>query len=161
MDDWQQRIDAVWDTAADRPEHETVAAVLAIAAERPEGDPAALYETAGAYDFAGREDEAEPLYRRALTAGLAEPERSRATVQLASTLRNLDRPAEAVQLLRDLLADRPDDPLAADARAFAALALHDLGLHAEALRESLTALAPHLGRYGRAVSAYAAELDDE
>lgn len=161
MDDWQRRIDAVWESAADRPEEETVAAVLALAVERPADDPVALYESAGAYDFAGREAEAEPLYRRALGRGLEEPERSRATIQLASTLRNLGRPAEAVELLRDLLADRPDDVLAPDARAFTALALHDLGLHAEALRASLAALTPQLGRYGRAVAAYAAELDDD
>lgn len=160
MDDWQRRIDAVWDDAATRGEDATLAAILALAAERPD-NALGMYETAGAYDFAGREAEAEPLYRRALDAGLAEPERTRATIQLASTLRNLDRPEEAVELLRDLLAARPDDPLAADARAFTALALFDLGLHADALRESLTALSPHLGRYGRAVGAYAAELDDE
>jgi len=160
MGEWQRRIDAVWDDAATRGEEATLAAILALAAERPD-DALGMYETAGAYDFAGREAEAEPLYRRALDAGLAEPERTRATIQLASTLRNLDRPEEAVELLRDLLAARPDDPLAADARAFAALALFDLGLHADALRESLTALSPHLGRYGRAVGAYAAELDDD
>jgi len=160
MDEWQRRIDAVWDDAATRGEEATLAAILALAAARPD-DALGMYETAGAYDFAGREAEAEPLYRRALDAGLAEPERTRATIQLASTLRNLDRPEEAVELLRDLLAARPDDPLAADARAFAALALFDLGLHADALRESLTALSPHLRRYGRAVGAYAAELDDE
>ncbi|MFF2051615.1 tetratricopeptide repeat protein [Leifsonia sp. NPDC058194] len=161
MDDWQQRVDAIWDDAAERGEEATLAAILALAAERPSGDPLALSESAGAYDYAGREAEAEPLYRAALDAGLPEPERSRATIQLASTLRNLDRPEEAVELLRDLLADRPHDPLAADARAFAALALFDLGLGAEALREALAALVPHLARYGRAVSAYAAELDDE
>jgi len=160
MDGWQRRIDAVWDEAATRGEDATLAAILALAAERPD-DALGMYETAGAYDFAGREAEAEPFYRRALDAGLAEPERTRATIQLASTLRNLDRPQEAVELLRDLLDARPDDPLAADAHAFAALALFDLGLHADALRESLTALSPHLGRYGRAVGAYAAELDDE
>lgn len=160
MEDWQRRIDAVWDEAATRGEDATLAAILALAAERPE-DAFGMYETAGAYDFAGREAEAEPFYRRALDAGLAEPERTRATIQLASTLRTLDRPQEAVELLRDLLDARPDDPLVADAHAFAALALFDLGLHADALRESLTALSPHLGRYGRAVGAYAAELDDE
>lgn len=160
MDDWQRRIDDVWDEAATRGEDATLAAILALAAERSADDPLASYESAGAYDFAGREVEAEPLYRRALDAGLAEPERTRATIQLASTLRNLDRPQEAVELLRDLLDARPDDPLATDAHAFAALALFDLGLHADALRESLTALSPHLGRYGRAVGAYAAELDD-
>lgn len=161
MSDWQQRVDAVWDTATTHGEERTLAAILALATERPADDPLALYETAGAYDFAGREAEAEPFYRRALDAGLSDPERSRATVQLASTLRNLDRPQEAVELLRDLLAADPDGPLAPDARAFAALALHDLGLHAEALREALVTLAPHLGRYGRAVTAYADELDDE
>lgn len=161
MDDWQQRIDAAWDAADGSNEDATVATILRLAAERPADDPLALYESAGAYDYAGREAEAEPLYRRALEAGLTEPERSRATIQLASTLRNLDRPQEAVELLRDLLADRPGDELAADAHAFAALALFDLGLPAEALREALTALAPRLSRYGRAVAAYAAELDDE
>ncbi|UAJ81242.1 tetratricopeptide repeat protein [Leifsonia sp. ZF2019] len=161
MDDWQRRVDAAWDAADDRGEAATVAAILALAAERPAGDAAALYESAGAYDYAGREAEAEPLYRAALDAGLAEPERSRATIQLASTLRNLDRPEEAVELLRDLLAAQPAGaPLAGDAHAFAALALFDLGLKAEALREALTALAPHASRYGRAISAYAAELDD-
>ena len=35
------------------------------------------------------------------------------------------------------------------------------GLHADALREALDALAPHLPRYRRAVEAYAAALDDD
>jgi hypothetical protein len=39
--------------------------------------------------------------------------------------------------------------------------LFDDGMPADALREALGALAPHLPRYGRAVTAYAAALDDE
>jgi len=82
-------------------------------------------------------------------------------LETETTLRNLDRPAEALSLLRDFLADEPSHPLADAARAFAALALFDDGMPADALREALGALAPHLPRYGRAVTAYAAALDDD
>ncbi|WP_314148396.1 tetratricopeptide repeat protein [uncultured Leifsonia sp.] len=160
MDDWQERIDAVWHAAGERDEQETVAAIDALVAERDPGDPIALFEAAGARDFAGREAEAEPLYRAALDAGLAEPQRSQAIIQLASTLRNLDRPEEALGMLRDLLQEHPGHELAGAAHAFAALALFDSGLPAAALREALDALAQRLPRYGRAVAAYAAELED-
>ena len=160
MDDWRQRVDAVWAAADDAGEAATVAAIDALVAERPEGDAEALFEAAGARDFAGREAEAEPLYRAALAADLGEPERGQAIVQLASTLRNLDRPDEALGLLRDFLLAEPEHPLADAARAFVALALFDDGFPADALREALGALAPHLSRYGRAVAAYAAALDD-
>jgi hypothetical protein len=124
-------------------------------------DPVALFEEAGEHDSAGREEEAEPLYRQALAEGLAEPYRSQAVIQLASTIRNLGRQDETLELLRDLLAEQPEHELADAAHAFAALALFDQGLHAEALREALTALARHLPRYQRSVIAYAAELEDD
>ena len=160
MDDWRGRIDAVWARADQAGEEATLEAIDALVAERPADDAIALFEAAGARDFAGREAEAEPLYREALARGLAEPDRAQAIIQLASTLRNLDRPSEALALLRDFLHDEPGHELAGAARAFAALALFDDGLPAEALREALDALAPHLPRYGRAVSAYAATLED-
>ncbi|MGN6760996.1 MAG: tetratricopeptide repeat protein [Leifsonia sp.] len=161
MDDWRQRVDAVWAAADDSNEAATLAAIDALVGERPANDPEALFEAAGARDFAGREADAEPFYRAALAHGLAEPYRGQAIVQLASTLRNLERPAEALSLLRDFLADEPAHPLADAARAFAALALFDDGMPADALREALAALTPHLPRYGRAVTAYAAALDDD
>ncbi|WP_158863877.1 tetratricopeptide repeat protein [Leifsonia sp. AG29] len=160
MDDWRARVDAVWADADREGETATLEAIDALVAERPAHDPVALFEAAGARDFAGREAEAEPLYREALSSGLAEPERGQAIIQLASTLRNLDRPSEALELLRDFLHDQPAHELADAARAFAALALFDDGLPAEALREALDALAAHLPRYGRAVAAYAATLED-
>ncbi|MEN2741880.1 tetratricopeptide repeat protein [Microbacterium sp. X-17] len=161
MDDWRQRVDAVWATTDELGEDGTVAAIDALVAERPSGDPVALFEAGGARDFAGREAEAEPFYRAALANGLVEPERGQAIVQLASTLRNLGRPGEALALLRDLLEAEPEHPLADAAHAFAALALFDDGLPADALRESLRALVRHLPQYGRAVEAYAAALDDD
>lgn len=161
MDDWRERVDAAWAAADDAGEDATLQAIDALVAERADDDPVALFEAAGARDFAGREAEAEPLYRAALANGLAEPERGHAIVQLASTLRNLDRPDESLALLRDFLFAEPEHPLADAARAFAALALFDDGLPADALREALGALVPHLPRYGRAIEAYAAALDDD
>jgi len=161
MDDWRDRVEAVWAAADGVDESETLAAIDALVAERPADDPVALFEAAGARDYAGLEVEAEVHYRAALANGLAEPERGRAIIQLASTLRNLDRQEGALGLLRDLLNEHPDHPLAGAARAFAALALFDEGMHADALREALTALAPHLPMYRRSLEAYAAALDDD
>ncbi|KRC50914.1 hypothetical protein ASE16_08125 [Leifsonia sp. Root227] len=158
MDDWQQRIDAVWDAAAATSEEETVARIDALVSERPADDPSALFEAAGARDYAGREADAEPLYRAAIAGGLADPQRAQAVIQLASTLRNLGRPGESVELLHAELTAHPEHELADAARAFLALALHDLGRHAAAVATAVGALAPHLPLYRRAVANYAHDL---
>ena len=67
---WEQRVAEVWVAAAGQSDADVVAAVTALVAERPANDPAALYEQASAFDFAGREVEAEPLYRQALAMEL-------------------------------------------------------------------------------------------
>jgi len=158
MDDWQHRVDAVWADAGHRDEDAVVAAIDALVAERPATDAIALFESAGARDFAGREAEAEPLYREALRAGLPEPQRAQAVIQLASTLRNLGRAAESVALLREEIAAHPDHRLSGAARAFLALALYDTGESTEAVREALHVAASGLPQYGRAVASYADEL---
>jgi len=158
MDDWQHRVDAVWADAGRRDEDAVVAAIDALVAERPATDAIALFEAAGARDFAGREAEAEPLYREALRAGLPEPQRAQAVIQLASTLRNLGRAAESVALLREEIGAHPEHRLSGAARAFLALALHDTGDSTEALREALHVAASTLPQYGRAVASYADDL---
>lgn len=135
-----------------------VAAIDALAGERPPGDALALLEAAGARDSTGREDEAAPLYRAALAAGLDDDRRGQAVIQLASTLRNLGRPDESLALLSAEFAGQPEHPLADAATAFAALALASTGRTTEALVAVLHALSPHLPRYQRAVDAYADEL---
>jgi tetratricopeptide (TPR) repeat protein len=122
---------------------------------RPPGDAAALFELASAYDFSEREDDAEPLYRQALDAGLPEDRRRYAVIQLASTVRNLGRPEEAAALLRDDLAAGLGDSLDDARRAFLALALFDMNAPAEALALALKALAEHMSEYGRAINEYA------
>ena len=67
--------------------------------------------------------EAEPLYRRALEAGLDDDHRTQAVIQLASTLRNLGRLEESLDLLRAEYDRGPDAPLHDATAAFYALAL--------------------------------------
>lgn len=157
MTDWQTRVAAVWDdeTVTD---DERIAIIDRLAAERPDGDARALFERAGARDAAGRESEAEPLYRGALRAGVDDEHRPQAVIQLASTLRNLDRTDEAIRMLRAELDRDPASPLRDEAAAFLALCLVSAGDAREAASVALSALAPHLSRYRRSVMSYAAEL---
>ncbi|WP_228484806.1 tetratricopeptide repeat protein [Microbacterium cremeum] len=156
-DDWHSRVAALWDdeTVSD---DERIALMDRLAAERPAGEARALFERAGARDAAGREAEAEPLYRAALEAGLDDDHRPQAVIQLASTLRNLDRPDEAMRMLRAELDRDPVSPLRDEAAAFLALCLVSAGDAREAASVALTTLAPHLTRYRRSVASYAAEL---
>ncbi|GAB3271692.1 tetratricopeptide repeat protein [Microbacterium sp. MEC084] len=155
FDDWQRRIDAVWADPA-LTDEDRVARIDALAAERGPDDAVALFERAGARDSAGLETEAEPLYRRAIEAGLDDSRRTQATIQLASTLRNLGRVDESLALLH--AESERGGALRDELAAFTALALVSSGDPVRAASVALTALAPHLGRYSRSVTAYAAEL---
>jgi len=148
----------VWASAAGRSEHEVVEAINVLAAERSPDDAAGLFERASAFDYAGREAEAEPLYRAALAAGLDRRRHAEAIIQLASTMRNLGRAAESIALLRAEVAAGHADGLADVRAAFLALALVDAGRPREAVAEALTALTRHLTQYRRAVTHYADEL---
>ena len=156
--DWQTRVDAVWADAAALGDDGLVSAIDALAAERDPGDALALAERGGARDSAGLEEEAVRYYRAALAAGLDDTQRAQVVIQLASTVRNLGRPEESLELLSAEFAGQPDHPLADAATAFAALALASAGRPTEGLVAVLHALAPHLPRYQRAVNAYADEL---
>ncbi|MCK2037120.1 tetratricopeptide repeat protein [Microbacterium sp. SSW1-49] len=155
MDTWDARIDAVWDDAA-LTDAERIERIDELAHERPVADARALFERAGARDSAGLEAEAETLYREALAAGLDDEHRPQAVIQLASTLRNLGRIDEAVEMLR-IERDR-GGAFQDAASAFYALALVSQGDARAGAAVALEALAPHLPRYTRSVSAYAREL---
>ena len=156
MTDWQARVDAVWASASELGDDEVIRRIDALADERPAGDPLALFERAGARDSADLESAAEPLYREALDRGLGGSERVQAHIQLASTIRNLGRPLEAITLLDEVESDAGD--LHDAVVAFRAVALVDAGDARRAASEALTALAPHLSRYRVSLAAYAAEL---
>ncbi|MDQ1122024.1 tetratricopeptide repeat protein [Microbacterium trichothecenolyticum] len=160
MSDWQDRVDAVWaDDTLDPVE--VITRIDALAGERSADDAVALFERAGARDSAGLEQEAEPLYRRALELGLDEERRTRATIQLASTIRNLGKTDEALVMLRAEYEREPRAALHDAAAAFYALALVSSGAPERAASIALQALAPHLPRYTRSVTGYAREIAEE
>ncbi|GGU37644.1 hypothetical protein GCM10010259_30390 [Streptomyces daghestanicus] len=164
-DDWEDRTAAAWAGFDDDPEQDPAAfrAVIdALAAELPGDGPRAPFERACAWDSTGHPDRAVPLYREALARGLgeADPYRGRrARIQLASSLRNLGRPQEGVDLLTPEL-DAPSDELDDAVRATLALCLSSLGRDREGLSLVLEALAAHLPRYRRSMAAYARRLTD-
>lgn len=157
FEQWQQRLDAVWQDAG-LDDQERIDRIDALAGERPEGDAVALFERAGARDSAGVEEEAEPLYRAALAAGLDPVRRTQAVIQLASTIRNLGKTEDSLALLADEYAATRGGEMADEAAAFYALALTSAGDPVRAVSVALGALAPHLSRYQRSVTGYAAEL---
>ncbi|BDI23845.1 tetratricopeptide repeat protein [Herbiconiux sp. L3-i23] len=154
--EWRRRVDRLWSSFDPDEAGPFVAAMTALAEERPD-DPVALFELGGAHDSTGSTPRAVELYRRALALGLSGPERRQAVIQLASSLRAIGQPDEAVALLEPELAaehDEFDDAV----RAFLALALHDVGRAGEGLALTIDALVPHLPRYGRSLSFYARDL---
>ncbi|MCD2497213.1 tetratricopeptide repeat protein [Microbacterium nymphoidis] len=156
---WQERIDAVWQDRS-LSDEERIERIDLLASELGADHPVALFERAGARDSAGREQEAEPLYRAAHAAGLDPRRRTRAVIQLASTIRNLGKVDEALALLAAEHDLTRGGALHDEASAFYALALASAGQPNDALAVALTALAPHLELYQRSVTAYAAQLRD-
>lgn len=157
-DPWQRRVDAVWAAADELGDAEVVRRIDELAAELPADDPRGPFEAGGARDSAGFEAEAESHYRRALDLGLGGSARTECLIQLASTIRNLGRPGESLDLLDEAARDAGD--LADAVAAFRALALVSAGRAALAASVALDRLAGHLPRYARSVRAYAAELAD-
>ena len=154
---WEQEVADAW-AASETVDATTFRAVIDRLAElQPTPGGAGTFERASALDSTGRPDLAIPLYREALRLGLTGQRRRRATIQLASSLRSVGSPGEAVSLLtteREATADSLDDAVV----GFLALALADVGREREALSLTLVALAGHLPRYQRSLANYAADL---
>lgn len=149
----------LWATMNDHDPSDFLAKIQALTSELPPNSAIGAFELAGAYDSIGRPEEAVPLYKQALAVGLSGLRRRRAVIQLASTLRNLGRPAESIALLtveREATTDELDDAVV----AFMALALADVGREKEAVAITVTALSRHLTRYNRSLTSYAQDLTE-
>ncbi|MGI8714457.1 MAG: tetratricopeptide repeat protein [Solirubrobacteraceae bacterium] len=147
----------MWATLDDSAEADFLTAVDGLTDELGPGSAIGAFERGAARDSTGHPDLAVPLYREALAVGLTGLRRRRATIQLASSLRNLGDADESLALLR-AERDQPSDELDDAVTGFLALALADHGREREALTLALTALAPHLPRYQRSLANYAADL---
>lgn len=152
--DWQRGVDQVWGDES-LSDLARIAAIAELAARLPDTDPRGPFELGGAYDSAGFEAEAAAHYERAIGLGLAGNSREQLDIQYASTLRNLGRTDEAILLLQHAPADAE---LADERRAFLTLALHSAGRADEAVATAVEALIPHLGKYQRSLTNYAAAL---
>jgi tetratricopeptide (TPR) repeat protein len=159
-DEYDRRSQALWDTIDDHDPEEFRAKVDELVADLPSGSAVAAFERACAFDSTGDPDRAVPLYREALEIGLDGERRRRAVIQLASSLRILDRVSESLELLK-AERERPSDRLDDAVSAFLALALASNGREREAVSVALGALAPHLPRYQRSVTNYARDLSRE
>jgi len=154
---WEKQIAELWTALDAHAPQDFVARVDALAAELPAGDAIGCFERASARDSTGASDQAIPLYRAALAAGLVGNRRRRATIQLASSLRTIGEVAESEALLRAEL-QQPSDELDGAVRAFLALALVEVGREREAVSVTLIALAKYLPRYNRSLARYAERL---
>src|SRR5512132_3982640 len=97
-DDWERRLERLWASLDERSEDDFLAAMERLAGEQPREDPVALFERASAFDSTGHPDRAVERYRQALERGLTGTRRRPATIQLASSLRNLGHAEESVAL---------------------------------------------------------------
>ncbi|MEO7335716.1 MAG: tetratricopeptide repeat protein [Caldimonas sp.] len=154
---WEERLASLWASLPECDPESFRGSIRSIVAELPEGSAVGLFELGCAQDSTGHSDRAVPLYEAALRAGLSGVRRRRATIQLASSLRNGGRAQEAAALLEEE-SRRPDDELSGAVSAFRALALSDLGRDHEALGHALSALSHCLPRYNQSLARYAAAL---
>jgi tetratricopeptide (TPR) repeat protein len=152
---WQDRVDKFWGTADDSHIEETLAAMKVLVAELDETDARGSFELASVHDFLGLEQEAIPLYRKALELGLDGIARERAVIQLASSLRNVGKPLDAIDLLQR---NNFSDETQKAASVFLALAKFDIGDKAEALRLAREDSFPADGMYARSIKFYLSQL---
>ncbi|GAA2594709.1 hypothetical protein GCM10010399_26630 [Dactylosporangium fulvum] len=122
--------------------------------------PIAMFHRARALDFSGRADLALPFYEAAFDAGLDGEELRRAFAGRGSTLRNLGRMEESVEILAEGHWRFPDDVVI---RCYLALAMHSAGRSAPALALMLDLAVeriddPDLTAGTRALRNYAAAL---
>jgi tetratricopeptide (TPR) repeat protein len=118
----------------------TIDALLPLHREHPE-DPRVLYELGGAYDTAGEEATALGFYERSMQEGLAGDIRRRCYLQYGSTLRNLGRIEESLDVFARARGEFPDSVALG---AFEALTLHAAGQVDTALARLLDLMADHV-----------------
>ena len=157
MADWQERVDELWAEFDEDAPQAMIRRMRMLVAELDANDARGPFELGGIFDSLGMEQVAAAHYRRALELGLDDERAARLAIQHGSTLRNLGRVDEAIEVL----ANAPDHPAIGDARAvFLALALHDAGRSGEAVRLLVETVEPTLPRYHQSVRGYAGALPE-
>lgn len=125
-------------------------------------NPRVLYEIGGAFDTDGQEEQAATFYERALAHGLSGDLLRRCYLQYASTLRNIGRIEESLNLFRLARQAFPDSPSVA---AFQAVTMHAADRPNDAISILLEVIASHvtgpdIERYKSAILGNAAYIRD-
>ena len=154
---WDRDVIKLWDSFDSHTAIDFIQKIETLVQELPAKSAIGLFERACAQDSTGHPELAVPLYQAALEEGLTGIRRRRATIQMASSIRNLGDSQKAVDILTTEL-DAESDELDAAVNAFLALALTDLSREREALTLSLSALSTYLPRYNRSLKYYAEDL---
>ncbi len=118
-----------------------------------------LFEYANALDFLGKETEAIPLYQKALGLGLSGKIKTRAEIQLGSSLSVIGENESAIEILNKVNRET-GDPVAL---AFLCIALFRSGELEKSLKASLSFIVSGnqglLPQYKRALSQYLDEIE--
>jgi tetratricopeptide (TPR) repeat protein len=139
---------------------EALQLAVQLAAAAP-ADPLLQYEAACVHDYLGREAEAVPYYREAITCGLEGAALTSAYLGLGSSCRALGRYRESVDTFEQGLARFPD---AVELKVFRAMALYNTGRAKEAVASLLAVVAQTsddeaVRGLRRAIELYAEDLD--
>lgn len=116
----------------------------------------AKFELANAIDYLDCETEAIPLYEEAIRMGLPTEYNAFALLQLGSSLRNVGRVSEAVEVLAKAEKRFPEYP---SISLFLGLSLYSEGKHIEAFKSVMTAMLRHVHstdvkRYAKGIENY-------
>ena len=127
-------------------------------AEYPD-NPYVLYEVGGSYDTDGQEEKAILYYERALP-GLSGDTRRKCLLQYGSTLRNLGRFDDSLDVFKKACAEFPESD---SLRVFKALTLHAAGHKDKSLATLLLVIAdrvdtPEIKRYEASIRGNAEHL---
>ena len=118
-----------------------------------------LFEYANALDFLEKENEAIPLYQRALEIGLSEKMKTQAEIQLGSSLSVIGENKSAVSILSRVL-EETEDPAALLFLCIALFRSRELEKSLKtALKFILSGSQGLLPEYKRALSQYIDEID--
>ncbi|GAB6989072.1 tetratricopeptide repeat protein [Paenibacillus pini] len=134
--------------------------LLAFGEQQPE-NAYVQYQTAWAHDALGLEWEAVPFYERAIQLGLDSEDLAGAMLGLGSTYRVIGQYIQSKQILERAILTFPERQ---EFKVFLAMALHNLGEHAEAMNLLLKSLADTssdvgIRRYEKAIHFYADKLE--
>ena len=156
---WKEELEAILGARAHGQSEEIIPRLKSLD-ERHPNVAEINYQLAWSCDVLGRAADALPYYEKAIALGLPPNELSGALLGLGNILRALGQPVRATDVLRSGKAQFPENR---EFDVFLALALHDLGRHAEAMQLLLETLCettedPGLTTYQRAIRHAAAKL---